>query len=129
MNEGTDPIDILKRYCAAANGERSASKTGDASFYQPMGEKMFGCFFDILLKLIFNPSACGSLVVSAGSQEIKVTTYFKPSEVYLSLSEPEGKPGCGPRTDSFDIKYVEDGFILVTNTNSPQRKVKWKAIG
>ena len=114
-------MELLKKYCAD-NGE-------DISFHKPMGEQMFGCFFELLLKLLFSPSACGSLVVSAGSQEIKVTTCFKPSEVYLSLGEPEGKPGCGPRTDCFDIKYVEDGFVLITDTNSPRRKVKWKAIG
>lgn len=121
MNKGQDPIEFISR-C-------SAGKEGDIEIYKPLGEQMLGCFFDLFWKLLFRPSACGTLTVSAGAQEIFVNTCFTPSEVWLSVGEAEGKPGCGPQDDSFDIRYVPKGFILITKTNSPRRKVKWKAIG
>lgn len=121
MTEGTDPIDMLNKYMDSQNGNTSYNK--------PLGEYMFGCFFELIGKLLFCPSACGQIVVSAGSQELFVETRFTPSEVYISIGETEGKPGCGPISDSFDIKYVPKGFILKSNTNSPRRKIKWKAIG
>ena len=121
MNEGKDPIDFI-HIC-------NAGKESDIEVYKPLGEKMLGCFFDIFWKILFRQNACGSLTISAGSQEIFVETCFCPSEVWLSIGEAEGKPGCGLQNDSFDIRYAPKGFVLIAKANSPRRRVKWKAIG
>lgn len=121
MTEGIDPMDMLNKY--------ADSQEEDTCHSKPLGEQMFGCFFDLLVKLVFAPSACGEVVVSAGSQELFINTCFTPSEVYISIGETEGKPGCGPISDSFDIQHVSKGFLLKSKTNSPRRKIKWKAIG
>lgn len=104
-------------------------KYKDIEIHKPMGEQMFGCFFEILLKLFCKPSTCGEIILSAGKQEIFIKTCFCPSEVWLSVKEPEGNPGCGPHDDSFNIRYAPDGFILIANTASPRREIQWKAIG
>lgn len=121
MSEGKNPIDMLNKYMD--------SQDEDTSCHKPLGEHMFGCFFELIAKLLFCPSACGQIIVSAGSQELFVETCFTPSEVYISIGETEGNTGCGPISDSFDIKYVPKGFVLKSKTNSPRRKIKWKAIG
>lgn len=97
--------------------------------HRPLGEKMFGCFFDIFLKILCKSSACGSIIISSGKQEIFIKTCFYPSEVWIFAKEPEGSTGCCPQCDLFNIRYAPDGFILISNTTSPRREIQWKAIG
>jgi hypothetical protein len=85
--------------------------------------------FSLLFGLFGKKAVMGTLfLVLSGRKEIEVRTGFTPREVWLRPLEPTGAPVCLGGTDSFDIKTIPGGFILVAQLATELREVQWIAL-
>ena len=73
----------------------------------------------------WSKSRSGKLtVVMNGKRKITVLTDFTPKTVWLSLS----KSPNDELIDSFDIKIVPEGFILLVHLQNEHRELEWMAV-
>jgi hypothetical protein len=82
-----------------------------------------------ILKLFGYSLECGEiLLVITGEKEIEVDLDFTPTSVWLNLCPTVTMPVCQGAVDSFDVRIVPNGFVIVAQLTSEFREIEWFAV-
>lgn len=82
----------------------------------------------LLYSLLFQDKSFGCLWICHGHQEVKIHTHFTPGEVFINTGESCPHHGCGSVRDGFDVRIIENGFVIVCDVKSHRRKITWVAL-
>jgi hypothetical protein len=85
--------------------------------------------FSFLFALFGRRVAAGNLyLVIDGKKQIEVKPGFDPKEVWIRPMQPCGVPVCMGGVDSFDVRIVPNGFVIIAEMSSEYRELQWIAI-
>lgn len=85
-------------------------------------------FIKIIFGFIGKKIETGNLIVSSGDRTIKIDVGFTPKNVWINSNNIHCIPVCQGNLDTFDVKIVPGGFILISLISSEYRKINWIAI-
>jgi len=78
-------------------------------------------------KLLLGNSAAGNLTVSSAISQVEIKTGWTPKIVFIGFEGHSHSAVCGSHQDWFDVKIVNQGFVLQCNIKSSFRKITWMA--